>query len=154
MSKPSFAERAAAWRDDVEDAVRRRRAAEAVFVAAEENLRHARLALMDAEIAESAAVARMLSRATWQSSAEVLVSARDDQGRRHVTVDTGGPDDVFPGAVVTWLHVPRGGYGYVMPVDGKVLSVGRTKVRIEVKSSHGTKLVRSVMPAHLRWSGR
>jgi hypothetical protein len=73
---------------------------------------------------------------------------------RRVTVDTGGPDDVFPGAIVTWLHTPRGGYGYTMPVDAKVISHSRhprTRVRIEVRKRNGEVVERFVDAANLRW---
>jgi hypothetical protein len=77
---------------------------------------------------------------------------------RTVTVDTGGPDDVFVGALVTWMHTPRGGYGYTMPVDAVVLSHGRrpsTRVTIEVeKARSGEKAKRHVQAANLRWRSR
>lgn len=82
------------------------------------------------------------------------MTRRDDRGRRLVTVDTGGPDDAFPGAVVTWLHVPRGGYGYVFPVDAEVTSHGRapsTRVTIVVATRSGRRVKRSVDAASLRW---
>ena len=75
-------------------------------------------------------------------------------GARRCTIDTGGPDDVFPGASVTWLHEPRGGYGYVYPVDAKVLGHGRrpsTKVRIEVAKRSGEVVARTVDVSNLRW---
>ena len=73
---------------------------------------------------------------------------------RPVTVDTGGPDDVFRGALVTWLHVPRGGYGYTMPVDAVVLRHAgrpRTWVQIEVAKANGDKVERRVDAGNLRW---
>lgn len=76
---------------------------------------------------------------------------------RPVTVDTGGPDDVFPGCLVTWLHTPRGGYGYAMPVDAKVISCHRrlsTRVTIEVTTKLGDKVQRCVDAKNLRWRGR
>lgn len=81
----------------------------------------------------------------------------DEQGRRRVTVDTGHHGDVFPGALLTWLHIPRGGYGYVLAVDAKVLRHSRrpsTKVRIEVTTRDGEKVARTVDAANLRWRGR
>jgi hypothetical protein len=82
-----------------------------------------------------------------------LPAGRDEKGRRLVTLDTGGPDDVYPGCLVTWLHVPRGGYGYVLPVDAKVVWCGRTAktVRIEVVTKDGRTVVRTVDPKNLRW---
>jgi hypothetical protein len=71
---------------------------------------------------------------------------------RPVTVDTGGPDDIWPGALVTWLHTPSGGYGYSFPVDAKVLSVTPKGVRIEVRTKAGKRATRRVKAANLRWS--
>lgn len=76
---------------------------------------------------------------------------------RAVTVDTGGPDDVFPGCIVTWIHTPRGGYGYTMPVEARVISHSRrprTKVTIEVTTRSGGKVRRTVDAKNLRWGGR
>jgi len=76
---------------------------------------------------------------------------------RPVTVDTGGPDDVFPGASLTWLHMPRGGYGYTIPVDAKVISHSRsprTFVTIEVTTRRGDKVRRRVDANNLRWRSR
>lgn len=73
---------------------------------------------------------------------------------RPVTVDTGGPDDVFPGCPLTWLHTPRGGYGYTMPVDAKCIAHARrprTWVRIEVKKRTGELVERRVKAENLRW---
>lgn len=73
---------------------------------------------------------------------------------RPVTVDTGGPNDVFVGALLTWLHTPRGGYGYTMPVDAVVLGHGgrpRTWVKIEVTKANGDKVKRRVEAVNLRW---
>lgn len=73
---------------------------------------------------------------------------------RSITVDTGGLGDVFSGALVTWLHVPRGGYGYTLPVDAKVISHARrprTWVRIEVMKRDGSTVERRVDIKSLRW---
>lgn len=74
--------------------------------------------------------------------------------RNPVTVDTGGPDDIYRGALVTWLHEPRGGYGYVVPVDAKVLAVRRATVQIEVRTKAGSLVKRNVNPERLRWNRR
>ncbi len=44
------------------------------------------------------------------------------------------------GQSVTWLYTPRGGYGFVVPVAGKVAKVGKARVQIWVqrKSSYWT----------------
>lgn len=74
--------------------------------------------------------------------------------QRAVTVDTGGPDDVFPGCLLTWLHTPRGGYVYTMPVDAVCIAHGRrpsNRVTIEVAKTTGEKVKRVVQAANLRW---
>ncbi len=73
---------------------------------------------------------------------------------RAVTIDTGGPDDVFAGALMTWMYTPRGGYGYTMPVDAKVIAHSRrpgTRVTIEVLKRSGDKVKRVVDVKNLRW---
>ena len=73
---------------------------------------------------------------------------------RPVTVDTGGPGDVFEGALVTWMHTPRGGYGFSMPIDATVVAYGlrpSTIVVIEVTSKSGRVLRRHVRAESLRW---
>lgn len=72
---------------------------------------------------------------------------------RPVTVDTGGPDDLFAGALVTWLHTPRGGYGHSVPVDAKVIAVG-DRTTIEVADRLGRPVMRTVLARNLRWRGR
>jgi hypothetical protein len=60
---------------------------------------------------------------------------------------------MFVGALVTWLHVPRGGYGYTYPVDAEVkaLNLDGTKATIEVKKRDGTLVERQVKTESLRW---
>lgn len=55
-----------------------------------------------------------------------------------------------PGDLVTWLHVPRGGYGYFWPVDGEVVRVTAKRVRIRVAKRSGEKVTVSVRPEYLR----
>ena len=57
------------------------------------------------------------------------------------------------GDLVTWLHTPRGGYGYTFLVDGVVVSVGPKRVTIEVVRTSGEIVRRSVRPEHLRPHG-
>lgn len=74
--------------------------------------------------------------------------------QRPVTVDTGGPDDVRPGALLVWLHIPHGGYGYVWPVNAQVVSHGRrpsARVTIEVEKRNGERVRRVVDASNLRW---
>jgi hypothetical protein len=80
------------------------------------------------------------------------MSIRDEKGRRLVTVDTGGPDDLFIGAHVIWMHVPSGGYGFAMPIEATVQRVTRARVTIRLQTNAGTTITRSVMPDRLRWS--
>ena len=79
----------------------------------------------------------------------------DNKGRRLATIDTGGLDDVFPGALVTWLHVPRGGYGYELPIPAKVIDHAarpKTWVIIEVERRDGSRATRRLADvASLRW---
>jgi len=53
------------------------------------------------------------------------------------------------GQAVTWLHVPRGGYGYVYPVDGVVTKVGPARITIRVQKKDGTQKRVSVKPERL-----
>jgi len=73
---------------------------------------------------------------------------------RPVTVDQGSKDDVFPGAHVVWLHVPRGGYGFNLPVEAEVVSHGRRpsmRVKIQVETRAGKRVNRVVDARNLRW---
>ena len=72
---------------------------------------------------------------------------------RNVTVDTGGLDDVFLDALVTWLCVPSGGYGFTLPIPARVLNYSRTgKVTIEVTTRTGKKTTTTVDARNLRWA--
>lgn len=82
-----------------------------------------------------------------------MIAAHDEAGRRMATVDTGGPDDVFPGRLMLWIHRPRGGYGYGVAVPAVVLSHAArpgTWVVIEVARRDGSKVKRRVDVASLR----
>ena len=58
------------------------------------------------------------------------------------------------GQSVTWLHYPRGGYGYLHPVDAVVTKINPKTVEIEAPlRSGGTKRVR-VKPENLRVAGQ
>lgn len=41
--------------------------------------------------------------------------------------------DIWRGLRVVWLHVPRGGYGYVLRVPATVVSASRTHVTIDAE---------------------
>ena len=58
--------------------------------------------------------------------------------------------ELSPGMAVSWIHNPRGGYGFALPVDAVVLKVGVHKVRIEVALRDGTVVERLVKPDSLR----
>ena len=51
---------------------------------------------------------------------------------------------------VIWLHQPRGGYGYVIPVDGTVVRVAGQSVVIRVPLKSGALVERRVPPENLR----
>lgn len=80
----------------------------------------------------------------------------DAQGRRLVTVDTGESDDVFNGALLTWLYESRGGYGFVVPIDAICVYHSRrpkTWVWIRVMKRIGENVIRRVDAKNLRWRG-
>ena len=46
------------------------------------------------------------------------------------------------GDTVIWMHKPRGGYGYMIPVPATVVRIYRVNVLIEAKlKDGGTKIV-------------
>lgn len=61
--------------------------------------------------------------------------------------------EIFIGAIVSWMHVPRGGYGYTVPVDAtvKATNLDGTRAVIEVKKRDGSTVERCVMTENLRW---
>lgn len=70
---------------------------------------------------------------------------------RPVTVDAGGADDLFVGALVTWMHVPRGGYGFVLAVHATVERVTKRRVTVRVMTAAGSRVKRVVAASTLRW---
>jgi hypothetical protein len=54
------------------------------------------------------------------------------------------------GNTVTWLHQPRGGYGYLYPVDGTVVHVAGRHIVIRVPLRSGKLVERRVKPENLR----
>ena len=54
------------------------------------------------------------------------------------------------GDSITWLHQPRGGYGYVIPVDGTVVRAAGQHVVIRVPLRTGELVERRVRPENLR----
>lgn len=59
------------------------------------------------------------------------------------------------GQLVTWLYTPRGGYGYTMPIDARIVDAGmvRKTVTIEVQKKSGELVLRKVKPENLRPRG-
>lgn len=55
-----------------------------------------------------------------------------------------------PGDSITWLHQPRGGYGYVYPVDGTVVRTFGRRVVIQVLLRTGALVERRVRSENLR----
>jgi hypothetical protein len=58
--------------------------------------------------------------------------------------------DLSPGMAVSWIHEPRGGYGFAMPVDAIIVKVCARRVRIEVPLRDGRRVERIVLPDSLR----
>lgn len=59
-------------------------------------------------------------------------------------------DELQPGMLVTWIHEPRGGYGFTIPVDAVVVKVCKRRVRIEVPLRDHRRVERLVTPESLR----
>jgi hypothetical protein len=60
--------------------------------------------------------------------------------------------ETFVGMLVSWMHVPRGGYGYTMPVDAQIVSLNPQGDRaiIEVQTRAGRTVRRTVHVDNLR----
>jgi hypothetical protein len=74
-----------------------------------------------------------------------LIMGTSDHGKISVTID-----ELSPGQVVRWIHTPRGGYGFTMPIDAIVKKVCEKRVRIEVLLRDGRRVERVVTPESLR----
>lgn len=59
-------------------------------------------------------------------------------------------DELAPGMAVRWIHNPRGGYGFAVPVDAVIVRVGPKRVRIRVLLKDGRHVERVVLPESLR----
>jgi len=59
-------------------------------------------------------------------------------------------DELQPGMVVRWIHNPRGGYGFAVPVDAVVVRVCLKRVCIRVPLKDGRHVERVVAPESLR----
>jgi hypothetical protein len=51
---------------------------------------------------------------------------------------------------VTWLHVPRGGYGYSMPIDAEIVRLHAKHATVKVKKRSGDLVQRRVALSSLR----
>ncbi len=51
---------------------------------------------------------------------------------------------------MTWIHVPRGGYGYSMPVDAEVVKLHTKHATVKVKKRSGEVVQRRVALSALR----
>jgi hypothetical protein len=62
-------------------------------------------------------------------------------------------DQIFIGALVTWLHKPRGGYGYEVRVPAEVRAIHRTTGRVTIAAAlNGGGIKHVVVPLlSLRW---
>lgn len=58
--------------------------------------------------------------------------------------------ELAPGMAVAWIHEPRGGYGFAVPVDVVVVKVCVSRVRIEISLRDGRRVTRVVRPESLR----
>lgn len=60
------------------------------------------------------------------------------------------------GALVVWMHKPRGGYGYLIPVEAKIVALNPqgNRMVIEVPTANGARVHRSVGVDALRWRER
>ena len=61
--------------------------------------------------------------------------------------------EAFVGALVSWQHVPRGGFGFVCPVDAKIvaLNLQGDVADIAVTTRAGRRVERRVKVESLRW---
>jgi hypothetical protein len=51
---------------------------------------------------------------------------------------------------VTWVHTPRGGYGYSMPVDVQIVALHGKHATVRVKKRSGEVVLRRVARSSLR----
>ena len=60
--------------------------------------------------------------------------------------------ELFAGALVDWLHTPRGGYGFTIRVPAKIVALNLmgTIAVIEVKTASGATVRRRVAHVSLR----
>ena len=58
-------------------------------------------------------------------------------------------DRYASGEKCIWLHTPRGGYGYQVPVNATVMAVARKRILIQVLRKDGVAVQRWVKPESL-----
>lgn len=59
-------------------------------------------------------------------------------------------DQFCVGDRVTWLCAPRGGYGYIWPVDAEVVKINRVRLRLRAKRWDGSYGEVNVRPENVR----
>jgi hypothetical protein len=72
------------------------------------------------------------------------------RGPRAAGVATLKLTEIGLGMEVSWIHIPRGGYGFPTPVDAIVVRVCARRIRIEVLLRDGRRVERLVSPEALR----
>ncbi len=60
------------------------------------------------------------------------------------------PDELREGLAVTWLYIPRGGYGYTRAVPETVAKASSKRVSIDALKRDGSTVRRSVKRESLR----
>ncbi len=69
---------------------------------------------------------------------------------RPVTVDTGGPYDLYRGALIIWRRQCRGGYGFVTRIPAVVERV-ISKERVTIRVDTSGRPTRTVRVANVEW---
>ncbi len=64
--------------------------------------------------------------------------------------------ELFVGALVDWLHTPRGGYGFAIRIPAEIVSLNLMGTRAVIKFSarDGTRVKRTILHNSLRWRNR
>lgn len=66
-------------------------------------------------------------------------------------IERAQPHELFVGALVDWMHTPRGGYGFTYPVPAKVIALSGDRAQIEVTTKTGHRVTRRVLSSSLCW---
>lgn len=75
-----------------------------------------------------------------------------EQPRRPMASERLEPNELFRGMLVHWMHTPRGGYGFTIAIEARVveLSLSGDRVTIEVATKTGAVVKRMVKCETLR----